>query len=211
MKDTPAGHRAELMDRALELFAAYGYDGVGVQNVCEAAAVTKPTLYHYFHSKRGLLEALMQDRIGGLLSPLAELKAAGDTPETLRFAASLTMAFARNNPTFYRLYLALWFAPLRSEGHEVASKFHARHFEAMEAVCGAATRGKPGLRNRNRALTASFLGMLNNAIGLALNNYSALNDRAASDLVDQFLYGILRPAAARRRESDNDGDIPSGT
>jgi AcrR family transcriptional regulator len=27
------------MDCALELFSAYGYDGLGVQNVCEAAAV----------------------------------------------------------------------------------------------------------------------------------------------------------------------------
>ena len=60
MKDKLAGNRAELIDRALELFAAYGYDGVGVQNVCEAAGVTKPTLYHYFQSKRGLLEALMR-------------------------------------------------------------------------------------------------------------------------------------------------------
>lgn len=202
MKDALADNRAELMDCALELFAAYGYDGAGVQNVCEAAAVTKPTLYHYFHSKRGLLEALMEDRIGDLLLPLAELaKASGDAREPLRHAASLTMAFARKKPTFYRLYLALWFAPLRSEGHEVAAKFHARHFAAMEAICAAATRGEARLRNRNRALTASFLGMLNNAIGLALNNYTALNDRAASELVDQFLYGILRPAAPRRREA----------
>jgi AcrR family transcriptional regulator len=44
MKDALADNRAELMDCALELFAAYGYDGVGVQNICEAAAVTKPTL-----------------------------------------------------------------------------------------------------------------------------------------------------------------------
>jgi len=201
MKDKLAGNRAELIDRALELFAAYGYDGVGVQNVCEAAGVTKPTLYHYFQSKRGLLEALMHDRIGDLLFPLAEVaRAAGDAQETLNLAASLTMAFARKNPSFYRLYLALWFAPPRSEGHEVAAKFHTRHFEAMEAVCGAATRGEARLRNRNRALTASFLGMLNNAIGLALNNYTALNDRAAGDLVDQFLHGIVRSAASRRRE-----------
>ena len=202
MKDALADNRAELMDCALELFAAYGYDGVGVQNVCEAAAVTKPTLYHYFHSKRGLLEALMQDRIGDLLSPLAELaKTDGDARETLKLAAAITMTFARKNSAFYRLYVALWFAPLRSEGHEVAAKFHTRHFEAMEAVCGAAMREEARLRNRNRALTASFLGMLNNAIGLALNNYTALNDRAASDLVDQFLYGILRPAAPRNREA----------
>src|SRR5271169_4189651 len=108
-------NRAELMDRALELFAAYGYDGVGVQQICEAAAVTKPTLYHYFHSKRGLLETLLRDRIDELLFPLAELATAKDGMSgTLRSAASLVVAFARQNPSFYRLYLALWFAPTRS-------------------------------------------------------------------------------------------------
>ena len=48
--------RAELLARALDLFAAYGYDGVGVQQICDAAGVTKPTLYHHFGNKRGLLE-----------------------------------------------------------------------------------------------------------------------------------------------------------
>ena len=64
--------RAELLDRALDLFAAYGYDGVGVQQICSAAGVTKPTLYHHFGSKRGLLEALIDERLGALRVALAE-------------------------------------------------------------------------------------------------------------------------------------------
>jgi AcrR family transcriptional regulator len=190
-------NRAELLDRALDLFAAYGYDGVGVQNICEAAGVTKPTLYHYFHSKRGLLETLLKGRIDELLSPLMDLAAAeGDMREILKRAASFVIAFAKNNPSFYRLYLALWFAPTQSDGREVAAAFHGRHFEAMEAICSVAMQGTMGSKGRNRATTASFLGMLNSAIGLALNDYSALNDRVAGDLVDQFLFGVLRQPTA---------------
>ncbi len=59
MPSSPNGARAELLDRALELFAAYGYDGAGVQQICSAAGVAKPTLYHHFGSKRGLIERLM--------------------------------------------------------------------------------------------------------------------------------------------------------
>jgi TetR/AcrR family transcriptional regulator len=202
MQNAPVDNRVELMDRALELFAAYGYDGVGVQQICQAAAVTKPTLYHYFCNKRGLLETLLKHRFEELLSPLRELsKTEVDLAGTLERAASIVFAFARKNPSFYRLYLALWFAPTQSEGREVASRFHALHFEALEAVCGAAMRAEPGLRPRVRALTASFLGMLNNTIGLALNNHGALNDRVAYAVVDQFLHGILqRPAAVGRSE-----------
>jgi len=57
MAASPDDTRAELLDRALDLFAAYGYDGVGVQQICNAAGVTKPTLYHHFGSKRGILRA----------------------------------------------------------------------------------------------------------------------------------------------------------
>jgi len=201
MRTTSADNRLELLDRALDLFAAYGYDGVGVQTICEAAAVTKPTLYHYFRNKRGLLETLLQGPIADLTSSLTELAAAeSETPEMLKRAASLVIAFARKNPGFYRLYLALWFAPTKSEGHEVAAQYRARHFEAMEAICSVALRGDPGWKRRNRALTASFLGMLNNAIGLALNNYSVLNDRVAHEIVDQFLYGICRRQDAAERQ-----------
>ena len=199
MQDGSLDNRAELIDRALELFAAYGYDGVGVQHICEAAAVTKPTLYHYFGSKRGLLETLLQERTDELILSLAELaKTEGDMYETLKRAASLVIAFARRNPSFYRLYLALWFAPTRSQARQIAAGFHARHFEAMEAVCRMAMRGAPRSKARIGALTATFLGMLNNAIGLALNDYSVLNNRVAHDLVDQFLHGTLRPTAAVR-------------
>jgi AcrR family transcriptional regulator len=58
-------NRQRLLDCALELFSLRGYDAVGVREVVEAAGVTKPTLYHYFDSKRGLLEALLQRRLEG--------------------------------------------------------------------------------------------------------------------------------------------------
>ena len=45
---------------ALDLFYARGYDAVGVQEIVNTAGITKPTLYYYFGSKRGLLENLLQ-------------------------------------------------------------------------------------------------------------------------------------------------------
>ena len=202
---SPAGNRAELLDRALELFAAYGYDAVGVQQICDAAAVTKPTLYHYFGSKRGLLETLIDERLQILLAALA--RPAGqpeDMAAALERAARAMFVFARSHPSFYRLYLALWFAPMRNEAHEVASQFHALHFEALERICRGAM-GEAGRRSRRRLFTAAFLGALNNHIGLALNDYSSLNEKLAGGLVRQFLYGVLaRPEAERRN------DVPAG-
>ena len=52
-------NRITILNCALELFAARGYDAVGVQEIAEGAGITKPTLYHYFGSKQGLLKTLV--------------------------------------------------------------------------------------------------------------------------------------------------------
>ena len=197
--------RAELLDRALDLIAAYGYDGVGVQQICNAAGVTKPTLYHHFGSKRGLLETLMAERLAALHAALSD---AGAPPTSLAAAltaiAEATFAYAAAERTFYRLYLTLWFAPIRSEAYEVARAFHEKHFAAIERIFREATRSDPALEGRGRALAAAFLGLVNNHIGLALNNYAALNAPLARQTAQAFLYGVTPPpgaATARRRRT----------
>ncbi|MCL2265519.1 MAG: TetR/AcrR family transcriptional regulator [Treponema sp.] len=37
-----------IMERALELFSAKGYEGVPVSELTEVSGITKPTLYYYF-------------------------------------------------------------------------------------------------------------------------------------------------------------------
>ena len=49
-------NRQLIMEKALELFCARGYDAVGVQEIAEQSGITKPTLYYYFGSKQGLYE-----------------------------------------------------------------------------------------------------------------------------------------------------------
>ena len=47
-------NREKLLSCALDLFYARGYDAVGIQEIVDAAGVTKPTMYYYFGSKKGL-------------------------------------------------------------------------------------------------------------------------------------------------------------
>ena len=41
-------NRERILQCALELFYAKGYDAVGVQEIAQKAGITKPTLYYYF-------------------------------------------------------------------------------------------------------------------------------------------------------------------
>src|SRR5512146_1398065 len=105
-------NRTNILDCALELFAERGYDAVGIQEICEAAAVTKPTLYHYFNSKRGLLESLLERDFGNLLEQVRQAAAYhGDLPLTLEKVARTLFDFARERPLFFRLQLSMYFAP----------------------------------------------------------------------------------------------------
>src|SRR4051812_24387581 len=48
-----------ILSTALDLFAVKGYDATAVREICEAAGITKPTLYHFYGSKDGVLRALV--------------------------------------------------------------------------------------------------------------------------------------------------------
>ena len=49
-----------ILSTALDLFAVKGYDATAVREICEAAGITKPTLYHFYGSKEGVLQALVK-------------------------------------------------------------------------------------------------------------------------------------------------------
>ena len=51
--------RRRILDQALELFAARGYDAVSVGEIAEAAGIKAPSLYNHFPSKQAIFDALV--------------------------------------------------------------------------------------------------------------------------------------------------------
>ncbi|MFI7114336.1 TetR/AcrR family transcriptional regulator [Nonomuraea sp. NPDC050227] len=56
MKEEPV--RQRLLAEATRLFAARGFEGTSVQEIVQAAGVTKGAMYHYFDSKDDLLHEI---------------------------------------------------------------------------------------------------------------------------------------------------------
>jgi AcrR family transcriptional regulator len=71
-----AARREQLLAVALETFAKEGFHATSMNDVADAAGVTKPVLYQHFPSKRALYLALLEDVGNQLLSGIA--KAATD-------------------------------------------------------------------------------------------------------------------------------------
>ncbi|QBI19882.1 TetR/AcrR family transcriptional regulator [Egibacter rhizosphaerae] len=60
----PQRHRARrehILHAAAELFAAKGFDGTSVSDICRAAGISTGNLFHYFASKREVFAALLRD------------------------------------------------------------------------------------------------------------------------------------------------------
>lgn len=185
-------NRQKLLDCALDLFSARGYDAVGIQEIVDAAGVTKPTLYHYFQHKRGLLDRLLEENFAGLLQPLRAAAAYnGDLVGTLESVERMYFDFARQNVAFYRWQLALQFAPPDSESHQAVARFNLEQHALLEEMFAAAAQQHGNLRGRQRIYAATFLGMLNNYITLNLNGYMELTPDVAYRAVHQFMHGIF--------------------
>jgi TetR/AcrR family transcriptional regulator len=185
-------NRQRLLDVALNLFSQRGYDAVGVQEIVEAAGVTKPTLYHYFDSKRGLLDALLKRESGQLLTKLLPASIyQGDLVHTLEAITRAYFQLAEHQGTFYRLQLAIYYAPPESEANQSVRPFIKEQHAILEDVFIRAAEDHGNLRGRHQRYAAGFLGVINAMIGLYFNSGIELNKDVVYQTVHQFMYGIF--------------------
>ena len=75
-----ARRRRQLLDVAQEVFAEQGFHATSMDEVAEAAGVTKPVLYQHFDSKRQLYRELLDDVGQQLLDAIAQATAAAGHP-----------------------------------------------------------------------------------------------------------------------------------
>lgn len=64
----PEERPQELLDAALEVFSTNGYRATRLEQVAEAAGVTKGSIYYYFSTKEELLTQALESRIGVVFS-----------------------------------------------------------------------------------------------------------------------------------------------
>jgi len=188
---TTTDNREKILRAALELFAARGYAAVGVQEIVKAVGVTKPTLYHYFGSKRGLLEAMFEEIAAPFFDQLAGHSAyRGDLTRSLTQIVRLHFDFARAEPVFYRFQLGLSFAPPKSEEHEVVHPYQKRQQGMLEKTFKDAVRDHGNLRGHHQLYAVTLLGMVHQHVLRLLNREQRPGDELLYKVVKQFMHGM---------------------
>jgi AcrR family transcriptional regulator len=84
----PRPVKERLLRVATRLFARHGFESTSVQDIVDAAGVTKGAMYHYYGSKDDLLYEVYHQLLTMQTSRLTEIvKGQGSTEERLRAAA----------------------------------------------------------------------------------------------------------------------------
>jgi AcrR family transcriptional regulator len=196
---TEDNNRQKIIECALELFADKGYDGVGINAILEMAELSKPTLYYYFGSKAGLFKSILHVYYEQLDETLLKVcryypnpnSYEDDVKPVLINIAQTYINFAQNNPTFYRMMMALHFVPQTSKAAEISEKFHMVQYELIEEVFQQFAVVHNNLRGKSRLSALSFVSAINAQIAFWLRGYCVLDDNTVRQLVKQFMHGIF--------------------
>jgi AcrR family transcriptional regulator len=110
-QDLRAVTKAKLLQAALELFAARGYNATSVDAIAGAAGVSAGLLYHHFASKPALLQAIFEQSLTDVQATFA---AADRAPEPADRLPALLRSAGAIVPR-HRHFWAVWYG-LRMQG-----------------------------------------------------------------------------------------------
>ena len=99
-----ARRRQQLLDVALQVFGEVGFHPASMNDVADAAGVTKPVLYQHFRSKRELYKQVLTDVGDQLLDAIAKATAAAKSPhEQVELGFIAYFRFVEANEAAFRV------------------------------------------------------------------------------------------------------------
>jgi TetR/AcrR family transcriptional regulator len=93
-----------ILDAALEVFSAHGFRGATIDQIADAAGMSKPNLLYYFPRKEEIHKQLMTKMLATWLAPLREMDATGDPIPEIRSYIRRKLEMARDFPRESRLF-----------------------------------------------------------------------------------------------------------
>jgi TetR/AcrR family transcriptional regulator len=96
--------REIILEAALEVFSTHGFRGATIDQIAEAAGMSKPNLLYYFRRKEDIHLTLLQRLLETWLAPLQELDDIGDPLTEIRGYVRRKLEMARDFPRESRLF-----------------------------------------------------------------------------------------------------------
>ncbi|MDO6586370.1 TetR family transcriptional regulator C-terminal domain-containing protein [Salipiger sp. 1_MG-2023] len=97
-------NRKRIMEAALEVFSQHGYRGATLDQIADAAGMSKPNLIYYFDGKEAIHVALLNRLMEDWLAPLHEMDPGGDPLDEILAYVRRKMEMSREFPSESRLF-----------------------------------------------------------------------------------------------------------
>jgi len=210
--------RQQLLQAALKSFAERGYTATSVQEIVDAARVSKPALYYYFADKAELFQALVDEAHDGRYQVMQDAAARGETvAEKLEEIVAAIFEFSLKNRELMRLAFATAFAASgEAPGQMRCREKGRRNFEFLrDLIEQGQESGELDRGFTADELTMCIFGQLNSYVMIRLLVPDCpLNRETAEQIVRLFLNGAAnskpasldaedKTAKAGRREENN--------
>ena len=188
--------RQQLLQAALKSFAERGYAATSVQEIVDAARVSKPALYYYFTDKADLFQALVDQAHDQRFALMQEAAARGTTlAEKLEEIVAAVFEFSLRNRELMRLAFATAFAAGgEAPGHMRCKEKGKRNFELLRSLIEQGQKsGELASDYDADELTMGIYGQLNTYVMIRLLAPDCPLDRpTARQIVRLFFNGAAK-------------------
>lgn len=196
-----AGTRGKLLEAAVQLVEQNPGDDVSLRAVCAKVGVRLPTLYHFFGSKEGLLDAVRTEGFELYLAAKRSLPVQADPVQVLREGWDGHVAFGLAHPGLYLLMYGQTRPGELSNAHEQVAQV------LLEQTQVAMSRGVLRISATLAAeqIMAAVTGVTLAQIG------SGADPELSQGLREAVLSAIVVPASMTLPESGAEGPGPATT
>ncbi len=181
-----------LLDCGLALFSKASYDRVGVQEIVDAANVTKPTLYHHFGSKLGFYETVYNLHIQSWFDEMSQkARYERDLVNNLNQLAVCAIEHFISNEEVYRMFEFSINVSRTSESYDFVMDHFRSFLRDIWMMFDMAIEQHGNLKGKTSLCTWHFFNILRAEICLVLDKYDEYTPDLPYKVVHQFMYGIF--------------------
>jgi AcrR family transcriptional regulator len=185
--------RQMILDATEALLVEEGYDRFSMRRLAGRCGYTAPTIYHYFGDKRGLIDALLEERFSKLFKRLRRVRLGEDPVWNLRELARAFVRFAVRHPIHYRLLHAP--RPAGSSPIPSAELTWALFDQAFRELAQEGRLLTDDVEGAAQACWATLHGVV--SLKASLPNYAWSPD-LLEVAMDTLVRGLIRTPPARR-------------
>jgi AcrR family transcriptional regulator len=181
--------RRKILDAAQELFAAEGHDRITMRRIADAIEYSPTTIYLHFEDKDDLIHCLCQENFENLI---AEMGAAGTTPDPLERLRRMGMGYARfglEHPNHYRFMFLTPFGGDHQPSPAGQQAYQLLRQEVANAIAAGLFKGSD-VDTVSQVMWSSLHGAVSLLITYGRDKFPCAP--AAPDLVEQVMSNTMR-------------------